>query len=286
MARADGKLLPAPAAEKAAKEIPWDQRTRPEEFTPVQVTESGSIIASFIDWWNTRSPLLCCCFPFVACCSGHTTFDGTDSTIWKEQLEAETDCPESMKGVWWLKYNHAPEELITIFSDANFSGNFNEEGTDGYGQWNRPMLYNWTRDNSILGHGFAVGTTKDNIIGFMNLKDGKLTTYGNASDDVGSTRVMIYRVNDDEWWKTHYKGDLGEEGQDEVVFMYKWLKVIDKDGNTTKFWPEYVEWAEGPLPHSNCGTSWFPCWGCCLSPMQVKENMITPNKTQIVKLRR
>ena len=67
--------------------------------------------------------------------------------------------------------------------------------------------------------------------------------------------------------------------------MYKWLKVLDKEGNKTKHWDEYKAWCEAPLPHRNFGTSWFPFWGLFLSGKQVRENMSMPNPKQVVNFR-
>ncbi len=67
--------------------------------------------------------------------------------------------------------------------------------------------------------------------------------------------------------------------------MYKWVKVLDKDGNKTKYWNEYVEWSEAPLPHSNCGTSWFPFWACCFPGDKITRNMMHPNPKQAVQFR-
>jgi hypothetical protein len=80
-------------------------------------------------------------------------------------------------------------------------------------------------------------------------------------------------------------GNIDEEGEQSVNFMYQWLKVIDKDGEPTEHWSEYIRWSKDKLPHSNCGTSWFPCWGCCLSNKEKYDNMIRPNSTQIVMFR-
>merc|ERR1719223_1461358 len=180
-----------------------------------------------------------------------------------------------MKGVWWLKYNFAPEELVTVFSDAVFTGTFNEEGTDGYGEWVRPLRHNWTRENSLFGLVFAIWGNKETakVVGRMNLKDGICTVHGKRGEGI----QVVYRMNDDEWWKVHYKGNPGEEGEQEVEFMYQWLKVLDKDGEPTKYWPDYCQWVEDPLPH-NAGifTNWFPSWALCLKNKEIAENMCRP----------
>ena len=85
--------------------------------------------------------------------------------------------------------------------------------------------------------------------------------------------------------KIHYVGNIGEEGEQEVNYMYQWLKVLDKDGEPTEHWQEYVKWSKDRLPHSNCGTSWCTCWGCCLSKTQTFENMSRPNPKQIIMFR-
>jgi hypothetical protein len=178
-----------------AKSYPWTKRSIPEQFQPVQ--ENNSVPCSMIEWWNTRSPIFCCLFPCSNCYTGATTIDGTDPSVWKKHLEADTNCPESMRGVWWLKYNHAHEELVTIFNETDFLGEINEDGTSGYGRWERSLGTNWTRDNSCFGHillMFAKFKGSDQKVGgFYNLNDGVLTL------DPGSQ--WVYRVDDNEWCK-------------------------------------------------------------------------------------
>lgn len=188
-----------------------------------------------------------------------------------------------MKGLWWLKYNHAPEELVTIFSDANFIGTFNEDGTDGYGHWERPLRHNWTRDNAFFGLVFSIWGNKETAkaVGRMNLKDGICTLHGAK----GEGKQIVYRVNDDEWWKIHYKGNPGEEGEQEIEFMYQWLKVFGKHGEPTKYWDDYVSWVKEPLPHRNIFANWWPSWALFLKKKQIAENMCRPNSKQVVNFR-
>jgi len=116
-------------AAEYGKNFAWDARKIPSEFDPVQL-ETGP--SGVFDWWNTRGSSLCCFFPFLRCLSGHEKVDAKDLTHWKKQLASPSnkDCPESMQGLWWLKYNHAPEELVTIFGDCSkWTGTFNKEGT-------------------------------------------------------------------------------------------------------------------------------------------------------------
>lgn len=67
--------------------------------------------------------------------------------------------------------------------------------------------------------------------------------------------------------------------------MYKWLKVIDKDGAPTEHWGEFVKWSKDPLPHTNCCESWCTCWGACLSNKETFEAMSKPNPKQIIMFR-
>jgi len=285
------EMVYTPSAEKAkvaewAKDYKWNVRSIPKEFDPVQLKGRGSMPVGCIDWWNTRSNLGCCLFPCLRCITGSEKIDSTDPTVWKKALEnpLNPDCPDSMKGVWWLKYDHAPEELVTIFSDAQMIGTFNGDGTDGYGKWKRPLGYNWSRENSLLGYVFAnVGKDPSReVIGRLNLKDGIATCHGGKGGSGDQGKQVIYRISDNEWWKVHYLGNPGEPGEQEIVFMYKWHKVLDKDGKPTKYWNDYVKWAESPLPHRNCGTSWFPCWSAFIDGEKRYQNMIRPNKDQII----
>lgn len=264
--------------DRLARAFPWGKRQVPKTYEAVQLNK-GSITASCLDWWNTRSKIFCCCFPLVACCAKNEVIDATDAEIWKKQLDNPTNpnAPDSYQGLWWLKDNIAHENLVTIFSDAKFVGTFNKEGTDGYGYWEKGLSENWSRDQSCFGLvlGLAATRSANTVTGVMNMKDGICTVDG------GEAAQIIYRINDDEWWKVHYKKN--EDGTEEIDYMYKWVKVLDKDGNKTKHWKEWEEWTTGPLPHKNCGTSWFPLWPICLSGKKKLENMIRPNKKQVVR---
>lgn len=258
--------------------FPWELRTRPEVFDPIQL--EGNLPVSWIDWWSTRSNLCGCLFPLLRCIAGNSLIDGDDISVWKEQLEntSNAKCPDSMKGVWWLQYNQAHENLVTIFSDAEFIGDYNEEQ-----EWKRMGKANYSRDNSIFGYILAVAASirGTEIDGRMNLKDGVLTVRGKG----GNEKQVVYRVNDDEWWKIHYVGDIGEEGEQDVEYMYKWLKVLDKDCKPTEHWETYKAWSNDPLPH---GGKQAPCtpFICGLTNKEKQENMVRPNPKQIIMLRK
>jgi len=169
-----------------------------------------------------------------------------------------------------------------MFGDAEFDGNFNKEGTDGSGTWSRDLKYNWSRDDSAFGNVVAAFTTGGGFDGRLNLKDGVATVHGVRGEWI----QVVYKMNDNEWWKVHYAGNPGEEGDKTVEFMYKWLKVIDKDGNPTEHWDNYKEWSHAPLPNDACcGLHFIPCWGCCLSGNEMLENMTYPSPKQVVNLR-
>ena len=196
-----------------SKKFLWDARKRPKEFKPIQLDmmDDSFFKFNFIDWWNTRSSLLFPLKPLLRWGSDHKLIDATDMEVWKKQLEQPSNdrCPDSMKGVWWLKYNHAPENLVTIFGDAEFTGTYNEEGTDGYGSWSRALKHNWTRENAFFGLVFSLWGNKESAVahGRMNLKDGICTVHGSRGENI----QVVYRQNDDEWWKVHYAANpVGE----------------------------------------------------------------------------
>ena len=94
---------------------------------------------------------------------------------------------------------------MTIFGDVDFVGTYNEDGMDGYGMWYRPFRHNWTHENSMFGHVLGVNDNRGNIkvSGRMNLKDGILTVH----TGLGDGNQIVYKVNDEEWWKVHYAGN-------------------------------------------------------------------------------
>lgn len=268
-------------AEEEARYLYWSQRNPPIKFDPIQIKQKD-LTCKCLDWWNTRSSLFCCCFPVLrcvsACCFDQDiqVIDGKSMAIWEKQLKDEVDsrCPEELRGVWWMQYNYAHEQLVLAFSDAEWVG-----GKE-YGLWQKSLRNNWSRDNTCFGHILLMnGAAKNgNAKGSYNLKDGKIWVQSDDGDQ------LVYRISEDEWWKIHYEGKLmnGEKNSEKITFQYKWLKVIDKDGIPTKHWNTYLEWSTSPLPHRNCGTSWLPCWGCCISDLEAKENMIYPNPRQIM----
>lgn len=185
-------------ASENAKAFPWNARTRPETFDPIQLRTFQPPAGRLLDWWNTRSNLFCCFFPIMRCIGRESLIKSADDSIdeWKHQLEAtryDKKCPDSMKGLWWLKYNHAHEELVTIFSDAEFIGTFNEEGTDGYGDWQRPTSTNWSRDYSCFGLILSLANKNEDsaVNGQMNMKDGICTTFNSKGRGV----QVVYKVS-------------------------------------------------------------------------------------------
>lgn len=160
------------------------------------------------------------------------------------------NCPQSIRGLWWLQWDHAPENLVTIFSDCEWIRCFHDDEDHendhsdhhslaavlsserrnpkndlmGYGMWSRRLKCNWTRDDSCLGLIFAIWAnwSQARFWGRMNLKDGICTVH----DKRGEGIQVVYRVTEDEWWKVHYGGNPGEANDQTIEYMYKWLKVI------------------------------------------------------------
>ena len=191
--------------------FPWNHRNRPEIFDPVQIRLGReSPPCSWCDWWSSRSTACCCLFPIFRWIFGFVVVVQTNKDCidaWKKQIQnpLNKDCPESMQGLWWLKYNHAPENLVTIFSDCEWKGTFNKEGTDGYGEWGRHLAKNWSRDYALLGWIFMIWGSRKNarFRGRMNLKDGICTIHGKRGEGI----QIVYRINDNEWWKVHYNAN-------------------------------------------------------------------------------
>lgn len=174
-----------------------------------------------------------------------------------------------------MQYNHAHEQLVSAFTGAEWIGG------EEYGLWRKPLRNNWTRDNTCFGYILLMNGAKNGgkVKASYNLKDGKLWI-----QDIDKGDQLVYRMSEDEWWKIHYEGRImnGDMNADQIIFQYKWLKVIDKDGIPTKHFDTYVNWSNSSLPHKNCGASWLPCWGCCISDVEAKENGLYPNPKQIM----
>jgi len=259
-------------AARWARSFNWDERERPAVYDPVQL-RTYNLPVGFVDWWSTRSQLFCCCFPLARCVAGRgnpfavTVTDITDDSIWGPALARPIlTAPESLRGVWYLADNIAHENLV-LMNDAVVEGDFDAQGTSGFGAWKHSLRSTWSRDTTCFGWILLVSASvRDNqeVAAAFNLEAGKLRF---------NEREWVFRVDDDMWWKTHFEPSTGE-----VVYMYRWLRVIRPDGSKTQHWDELVRRATAPLPHRNCFEPWLPCWSCCISNEQRVRNMIYINK--------
>jgi len=266
------------AAAKSARRMDWSAREKPSRFFPVQV-QNYTLPLGFCDWWNTRSPLFCCCFPCMRCLSGRgnpfavSVVDILDDSIWAAELAKPVDsAPESLRGVWFLSDNVAHENLV-LFNDAVVEGEFDASGATGFGAWKHSMRTTWTRDATCFGWILLTAASvrpNQDVVAAFNFGAGKLKL---------NDREWVFRHTEDEWWKTHF-----EPGTSRITYMYRWLRVLRPDGTKTAHWADLERRATAKLPNSNCGTSWFPCWPCFLSDRQRMDDMVFINRYNSVVL--
>eukprot|EP00440_Ansanella_granifera_P018298 gb/GFBE01019870.1/.p1 GENE.gb/GFBE01019870.1/~~gb/GFBE01019870.1/.p1 ORF type:complete len:304 (+),score=61.53 gb/GFBE01019870.1/:1-912(+) len=264
-----------------SKELPWNAREKPATYNPVQ-TKPGEnqfpMPYSFVDWWSPRSMLLCCCYPAFWCingrgnpCAGGNSVDITDPSIWKEALAQPTACPDSMKGVWWLKDNLAHECLICLH-DAEWSGDFNSAGTRGIARMRKRMDTLWSREQSAFGKVLQAAAT---------LRSGEEAWVGGLFNfDIGKGQQLDapvpewgFKISEDEYWKAFYYANPGEPRGDDIYYMYKWIRVMRPDGSTTAAFEDFKSRCTMPDPNANCGTSWCSCWPAGLSMEQRLQSM-------------
>ena len=193
-------------AEEEARSLSWSKRNPPKQFNPIQI-KADDLTCKWLDWWNTRSPLFSCCFPLLRCISSSCfnqeieVLDAASPSIWEEHLKQQvmSHCPEELRGVWWMQYNYAHEQLVSAFSGAEWIG-----GTE-YGLWRKPLRNYWTRDNTCFGYILLMNGAARNgkTKALYNLKDGKFWIQNSDGGD-----QLVYRISEDEWWKIHYEGKL------------------------------------------------------------------------------
>jgi hypothetical protein len=115
--------------------------------------------------------------------------------------------------------NVAHENLV-LFNDALWSGDFNGKGTAGYGQFAHTLFFSWSRDVTCFGYALQLNSALDEgqaVRATVNLYEGKMRV---------NEREWVFRVDENQWWKTHFRRKRdGTPAADEVVYMYRWLKV-------------------------------------------------------------
>jgi len=131
----------------------WDTTAQvPKVFDPPQWENYYSAKQSqCVNWYTHRAPCCvqvpCCCVPVCFSCMGAHIIDigNEDNDKWMHQMLAPKRrhplCPEELAGIWWMDGNVVGEVVVT-FEDGMWR-------TSSLGL--KPVLRNWSRDNTILG---------------------------------------------------------------------------------------------------------------------------------------
>ena len=270
--------------------INWSDREKPSSYEPVQLdAEKFPLPCSWVDWWSPRSWCCCTCFPLAHCLHGRgnpclvQTVDALDPELYRKTLQLPTKCPNELRGVWWLQDNIAHETLV-IFNDS-FWEDVDEPGS-GTMFFQHDLPQTWLRDLSMFGLILGIGNAwqspcqntwaqewQSYVPMYFNFNEGK---------GVFKPTSWLFRVTEDEWQKPDYAAAPGLPGGDDLVYMYRWRRVMRGDGTTTSAWEEMKQVMESPLPHRNCFEPWCPCWPLCISPSERLVDMTYANRRQVV----
>merc|ERR1712151_1064472 len=123
----------------------WAEEGRPpSEYNPPQLRTETMWNGMCVDTWSHRTTFMSGCIPFYKHCTldpypEHVYLSDPDDWFTKMLKTGDhPNCPEFLKGIWWLQDNSGGEVLIT-FHDAEWV-------TEKYGR--KLMAYNWTNDAS------------------------------------------------------------------------------------------------------------------------------------------
>ena len=182
------------------------------------------------------------------CCYDKVIDVKCDADIFLNKLleNENKNCPDFLKGVWWMKDNIINERFIT-FSDANWNNNYAI----------KYMKNNWTQDNTCQGSILSC------LLGCIPLKM-ELEYLDNwISIKYASTTAWMYIIDEDikytnDWWEPELRNTIvGQKGDlmrityennldinSKIKYQYILKKVAYKNnsGNLikTKNWGEYL----------------------------------------------
>lgn len=121
----------------------------PPQFKPGW--NPNPIVCSCLNWWQQRSPL--CAVPPCSCvsCIYGTCVQGSeylnmlepDEWMVKFLSSVHPNCPEDMKGLYWMCDNTFPHEHLMTYQDAVWASN-GKVAMKSY-------KYNWTRGSTMFG---------------------------------------------------------------------------------------------------------------------------------------
>merc|ERR1712003_29027 len=175
--------------------------------------------------WQQRSPL--CVSPVVPCCcvlglrkciapsAEVLKFDEPDKWMMK-MLSTGTspNCPEDMKGIFWLCDNIAPHEHLVTFHDGDWK-------TDKLMQ--KRYAYNWTTGTTAFGTGGMLGAKLLHVMLKLQISpNNKWLSMG--GDEMGS---WIYRPGPEDKFLLPEGGELQlEPGEMMRISMTDWKHQV------------------------------------------------------------
>jgi len=256
----------------------WNKRAPqpPQVYDPPQLRPGflPKQLCLCLNWWNQRSPLLagplipCCCAASVyKCCipnREYVSFAEPDKWMLK-MLSTGThpNCPEEMKGIFWLSDNIAAHEHLVTFHDAIWAN-------DKLAL--KSLQYNWTRGPTAFGAGlFTAIKVKGNTLRIELAPDSGWVSIAGSSGNP----TWMYRPKEGETFKYPDGSTLVPEkyslmrvtwGDDanptsEISYQY-WVRrvaYLDESGNLVKT-PAYDELKR----LSTQPQTYPPCCGCTM----------------------
>jgi hypothetical protein len=259
----------------------WEAEAKPPAtYAPPQM-EPGYLVCSCINWWNQRSPLFApnppCCpvgcsnCAYTCCVGDHEYASILEPDAWMAKMLStgtSPNCPERMKGIWWMHDNIAAHEHLLTFHDAEWA-------TEKLAL--KTLAHNWSRGPTCFGAVlFTFVKLNGNTLRIEISPGDKWITIGGSSGDPtwiymhqeGEEFPMpdgsILKPEKDDMMRISTVDDAIPNSKTTYQYRLRRIAYLDDAGNLVKT-PAYEEIrkaASEPLKYPPC------CCGYCFCRSQ------------------
>eukprot|EP00928_Gymnodinium_smaydae_P004412 TRINITY_DN11503_c1_g4_i1.p1 TRINITY_DN11503_c1_g4~~TRINITY_DN11503_c1_g4_i1.p1 ORF type:complete len:326 (-),score=45.68 TRINITY_DN11503_c1_g4_i1:121-1098(-) len=253
---------------QSEKKIDWDYwlkvAQKPEVYDPPQL--KGDYFREFFpfpccpkwkawymncNWYLHRSPLcrqpaLPCCglqMCMASCCNptyNVVPLADADHMFRKMLSVCHPECPDFLRGVWWMKDNIAAEVLLT-FQDAQWSSGTYAE---------KRNCYNWTRDPTLFGTVLQTFTSMTNpFLSFEISPDGKwIAIQEQSSANLAAMWMYVIQPGDKfvlsdgsnlevepgDMMRVNYENPLDPRSRIKYQYIVRRVAILDDSGKLVK----------------------------------------------------
>jgi len=190
----------------------------------------------------------------------------------------QADLPFDFTGVWWMKDNPVPEELLSFAGMTCSSIDDAEEHCSMPLRCSIPnsLKHMWSWDDSIAAsviqgyYAFTSSSNSEMVINFCNSTYGEVQTGLTDVPLIWVDKWPIQKLSEHQWLRPTVFQDISPSPDTD----YKLTRILNEDGSPTEFLPEFVSWMQERSrklvvfdSDSDCKRRcmmqwWTNCWFC------------------------